>query len=149
MGYHSVTPILVVKDFGGTIDFYKRAFNAREIYRMEVGPNMAHAELEIGDSRFMLCGENTEHGWLSPATLHANSCSLYVYVPSVDGAFDQAVRAGGKSMMTPMDMFWGDRMGELLDPAGHRWSLATHQEDLSPEEIRRRAEAHFASEVKS
>jgi PhnB protein len=147
-GYHSVTPLLVVKDFANTIEFYKRAFNAREIYRVEAGPDMTHAELEIGDSRFMLCSENPEHGWLSPATLHNNSCGLYLYVGDVDKAFEQAIGAGGKAMLAPQDMFWGDRMGELLDPVGHRWSLATRKEELLPEEIRRRAEEYFASHAK-
>ena len=147
-GYHSVTPLLVVKDFSESIDFYKRAFNAREIYRIEAGPNMTHAELAIGDSRFMLCSENPERGWLSPATLHNNSCGLYLYVEEVDRAFDQAIRAGGKALLSPMDMFWGDRMGELFDAAGHRWSLATRKENLSSEEIHRRAEEYFASQAK-
>lgn len=146
-GFHTLTPFLVVKDVVESIDFCRRAFNAREIYHMEVG-NMEHAELEIGDSRIMLSRENADHGWLTPSTIHGNTCGLYIYVTDVDAAFDQAVNAGGKAMMTPADMFWGDRMGELIDPSGHRWSLATHKVDLKPEEIRQRAEEYFASIAK-
>lgn len=149
-GYHNVTPHLVVRDIAEAIDFYKKALGAQEIYRMD-GPDgkLMHAEIKIGDSRVMLSPECCDRGFLAPSTQEGISSTLYVYVPDVDLAFDQAVKAGAKVMMAVTDMFWGDRTGEILDPSGHRWSLATHKVDLSPEEIIKGAEAFFASMAKT
>jgi uncharacterized glyoxalase superfamily protein PhnB len=145
-GYHTVTPDLIVPDVSRAIDFYVRAFDAQEIYRMD-GPDgkILHAEIKIGDSRLMLCRENAEKGLRPPSVLNGNSSSLYLYVKDVDSAFNQAVEAGGKVLQSVSDMFWGDRCGELRDPSGHRWVLATHTKDLTPEEIKQGAEAFFAA----
>jgi uncharacterized glyoxalase superfamily protein PhnB len=148
-GYHTLTTDLVVKDVGKAIEFYSRAFNAQEIFRMN-GPDgkIMHAEIQIGDSRLMLCSECTERRNLAPATLNGNTGALYLYVKDVDSAFDQAVQAGGKSIQGVSEMFWGDRVGELVDPSGHRWMLATHTKELTSEQIRLGAEAFFASMAK-
>jgi len=149
-GYHTVTPSLVVGDVSRMLDFYKKAFGAREAHRM-AGPDgrIVHAEVIIGDSRVMLSAECPDHGWRSPGSLDGNDASLYVYVPDVDAAFNQAVQAGAKVMASISDMFWGDRTGEVLDPSGHRWRLATHIEDLTPEQIAQRGEALFAASAKA
>ena len=149
-GYHTVTPSLVVGDVARMLDFYKKAFGATETYRLN-GPDgkVCHAELTIGDSRVMLSGECPDHGHLAPGSLNGNDASLYLYVPDVDAAFNQAVRAGGKVMTSLDNMFWGDRTGEILDPAGHRWWLATHIEDLTSGQIAQRAKAVFAASTKA
>jgi uncharacterized glyoxalase superfamily protein PhnB len=148
-GYHTLTPDLIVQDVSRAIAFYVKAFNAQEILRMD-GPDgkLMHAEIKIGDSRLMLCGECAERGSLAPSTLHGNTASVYLYVKDVDAAFDQAVKAGGKVIESVRDMFWGDRVGELVDPSGHRWMLGTHTRDLTPEEIKEGAEAFFAQMAK-
>jgi PhnB protein len=141
-----VTPYLIVKDLPKALDFYKKAFGAQETFRFESSEGKCmHAEIQIGNSRVMISSECREKGWLSPATLQGNSSELYLYVPNVDAAFDQAVKAGCKVMMSVADRFWGDRVCEVLDPSGHRWSLATHVEDLTPDEINRRGEVYFSS----
>ncbi len=145
-GYHTLTPDLVVQDVSKAINFYVKAFNAQEVYRFD-GPDgkVMHAEIKIGDSRLMLCSECPERGNRAPSSLGANTGSLYLYVPDVDSAFAQAVKAGGKAIHAVADMFWGDRCGELVDPSGHRWLLATHTKDLTPEQIKQGAEAFFAA----
>src|SRR5262245_41098821 len=140
-GYGKVTPSIVVKHGAEAIDFYKKAFGAEEISRMEMaGGKIMHAEINIGGSRIMLGEENPQTHCLAPASLPGSPSSLYVYVEDVDAAFDRALQAGAKSEMPVADMFWGDRAGALLDPSGHRWMLATHKQDLSPEQIKRGAE---------
>jgi uncharacterized glyoxalase superfamily protein PhnB len=148
-GYHSLTPDMIVQDVSRAIAFYVKAFNAQEILRMD-GPDgkVMHAEIKIGDSRLMVCAECAERRALSPASLNGNTGSLYLYVKDVDSAFDQAVKAGGKAIEGVKDMFWGDRVGQLLDPSGHRWMLATHTRDLTPEEIKEGAEEFFAEMAK-
>jgi len=133
-GYHSVTPYLVIKGAANAINFYKRAFGAEELFRMP-GPDgkVMHAELVIGDSRIMLGEEPDQAG----GTLS----SIYLYVPDVDATFKQAVDAGAKQSMPVQNMFWGDRSGKLTDPFGQRWQLATHREDITPEQIQQRAAA--------
>jgi len=140
-GYHAVTPHLIVSDAARAIEFYKRAFGAQEISRME-GPHakIVHAELKIGDSIIMLSDEMPE-GCRSPGSLGGSTVSIFLYVNDVDLAFNQAVASGAKVEMPVTDMFWGDRCGRLTDPFGHSWSMATHQEDVAPEEMRRRAQA--------
>jgi PhnB protein len=149
-GYHSVTPYLTVKGAAPAIEFYKRAFGAQEVERMPGpdGNSVMHAELKIGDSIVMLSDEFPQAGTRSPQTLGGSTGYLFLYVPDVDAAFKRAVDAGAKATMPPADMFWGDRFGKVSDPFGHEWGLATHKEDLSPEEIRKRGQAEMAKMAK-
>ena len=144
-GYHSITPYLVVKDAARAIDFYKRAFGAQEVDRMPGpgGQGVMHAEIKIGDSRVMLSDEFPGAGCASPQSLGGTTCQLFIYVPDVDSAYQQAISAGATSTMPVSDMFWGDRYGKLSDPFGHQWGLATHKEDVSPQEMKKRSEAFF------
>jgi PhnB protein len=141
-----VTAVLTVKDGTAAIDFYQRAFGARELMRAN-GPDgrLMHAEIQVGDSRIMLGEENRDMQCLSPATVGHSTGSLYVYLPDVDTAFTRAVGAGAKVVMPVTDMFWGDRFASVEDPSGHRWGLATHMEDPTPEEMARRQKEFFAS----
>jgi PhnB protein len=144
-GYHTVTPALTVKNGAEAIEFYKRALGANELMRF-AGPDgkLMHAEIEIGNSKIMLGEEMPVQGCRAPASVGAASSSLYLYVEDVDKSFRRAVEAGAKAMMPPTDMFWGDRFGQIEDPSGHRWGLATHKEDPSPEEMARRQKEFFA-----
>lgn len=144
-GYYSLTPYLVVKGAAEAIEFYKKVFGATEQLRMP-GPDgrLMHAEIRIGNSVLMLADENPEQGHLSPATLGGAGCSVMFYTQDVDATFNGAVAAGATVMMPPMDMFWGDRMGNLKDPFGHNWAIATHKEDVSPEEMEKRMAAQGA-----
>jgi len=144
-GYHVVTPYLVVESAAEAIEFYSRAFGAQELYRMP-GPDgsVMHAEFRIGDSNVMIADENTPMGSKSPKTLGGSPASLLLYVEDVDAAFQQAVDAGATVVMPVADMFWGDRYGKLQDPFGHDWSVATHIEDVSPEQMAERMAAAFA-----
>jgi PhnB protein len=139
-GYHSVTPYLVVDDAKAAIDFYSRAFGAKEKFRLPMGDRIGHAELLIGDSHIMLADEFPEMGHLSPKSRGGTSVSLMVYVPDVDTTFRKAIDAGASEARPIEDQFWGDRMGTLTDPFGHVWSLATHVEEVPPEELQRRME---------
>jgi PhnB protein len=140
-GYHSVTPYLIVKGAASAIDFYKRAFGAVELMRMP-GPDgkIGHAELRIGDSTIMLADEHPEMGHHSPQSLGGAGVTLMVYVERVDDVFRRAVASGAKELQSIKDQFYGDRSGRLQDPFGHTWTVATHVEDVPPEEMRRRAE---------
>lgn len=148
-GYRTVTPMLSVRDAAGAIDFYKRALNAQERFRMP-GPDgkVAHAELQIGDSVIMLGEEDPSRGCASPASLKGTPVTFYLYLPDVDAAFKRATGAGATVRMAVSNMFWGDRYGEVEDPFGYRWGLATHVEDLTPEEIARRGRAAMAEMAK-
>jgi len=148
-GYHTVTPALTVKHGAEAIEFYKRAFGAQEVMRMN-NPDgkIMHAEIKVGDSRIMLNDEMPDMGCLSPASVGGATGSVYLYVTDVDSAFQRAVTAGAKVVMAVTDMFWGDRFGQVEDPSGHRWSLATHVEDLAPEEIARRHREFLSSMAK-
>ena len=137
-GYHSVTPYLVVDNAAEAIRFYERAFGATEKFRMPMGDRIGHAELLIGDSHVMLADEFPEQGHLSPKSRGGTSVSLMLYVPDVDSTFQQALDAGATQQRPLENQFWGDRMGTLVDPFGHQWSLATHVEEVSPEEMQRR-----------
>jgi PhnB protein len=143
-GFHTVTPYLIVTDGARAIDFYKRAFGAQELLRLD-GPDgkVAHAELKIGDSIIMLSEEMPGHT-RSPQSLGGTAVDIMLYVKDVDQAFNQAVAAGAKITMPLSDMFWGDRYGQVTDPFGHSWSLATHKEDVLPEELRKRTQAAMA-----
>ena len=145
-GYHSVTPYLIISGASEAIEYYKKAFGATEIMRMP-GPDgkIGHAELKIGDSPIMLADEFPEMGYKSPTTLGGSPVSLMIYVEDVDKTFAAAIAAGGKEQRPVKDQFYGDRMGTLEDPYGHIWHVATHTEDVSPEEMERRAGEHAAA----
>jgi len=135
-GYHTITPYLIIAGAGQALEFYKQAFAATELMRMP-GPDgkIMHAELQIGDSRIMLADEFPEMGHVGPKTLSGTSVSLMLYVEDVDTFFAQAIAAGGKEQRPVQDQFYGDRSGTLEDPFGHVWTIGTHKEDLTPEEI--------------
>ena len=145
-GYEALTPSLAVDDAAGAIDFYKRAFDARERARME-GPGgmIAHAELEIGGSLVMLADPFPQSTTKPPKELGGTSVGVFMYVEDVDAVVARAVDAGATITMPVDDMFWGDRYGKVTDPFGHEWEIATHREDLTPEEIQRRGEEAMAS----
>jgi PhnB protein len=138
-GYHSVTPYLFVKGAASAIDYYKSVFGATERMRMP-GPKgqIMHAELQIGDSTIMLADEVPQMGVRSPLTVGGASSSLHIYVEDVDAIAQKAVDSGGKLVRPVADMFYGDRTGTIIDPFGHMWSIATHIEDVSPEEMQKR-----------
>lgn len=140
-GMSSVSAHVVCADAAAAIDFYKRAFNAMEMPngRLELDGVFLHSEIIIGDSVVMIGQEDERCGSASPQTLKGTPVTLHLYVPDVDHAFGQAIKAGAKEVMPVTDMFWGDRYGVLEDPEGHRWSLATHMRDVPPEEIARAA----------
>jgi uncharacterized glyoxalase superfamily protein PhnB len=143
-GYGTVTPTIVVKNGAEAIDFYTKAFGAEEVNRFEgPGGGVLHAEVTIGGSRVMLGEENAQTHCVAPSSLAGSPSSLYLYVENADAAFERALQAGAKSEMAVEDMFWGDRMGAVSDPSGHRWCLATHKQDLTPEQIKRGAEQFF------
>jgi PhnB protein len=146
-GYHSVTPALLVRGAAQAIDFYTRAFGARELGRMPApdAQRVWHAELQIGDARLMLADEFPEMGGHAPESLGGTPVSLYLYVEDADATVQRAVDAGATVIEPPMDAFWGDRYGRIKDPFGHEWNVATHVEDVSEEEMRRRAEAFATS----
>jgi PhnB protein len=138
-GYHSVTPYLVVRDGTRAMEFYKKAFGAIEMLRMPMPDGrLAHAEIKVGDSIIMFADEAPEHGATSPETIGGVAGSLMLYVNEVDAVFKQALAAGATEIQPVTDKFYGDRSGMLKDPFGHHWTIATHTEDLTPEEIQRR-----------
>jgi PhnB protein len=144
-GYHSITPYLVVKGAAKAIDFYKKAFGAKELFRMDgPGGTVAHAELEIGDSRIMLADESPQMGYTGPTPGSHTAVGLMIYVPDVDKVAAQAVAAGIKTEREVQDQFYGDRSGNFVDPFGHRWTISTHKEDVSKEEMDRRMAAMMA-----
>jgi len=140
-GYHSVTPYLIIKGASDAIEFYKKAFGATELFRMDHEGKVGHAELKIGDSPIMLADESTEMGYKSPTTLGGTPVSIMIYVNDVDTIFKQAIGAGGEQQKAVQDQFYGDRSGTLKDPFGHVWHVATHVEDVSPEEMEKRMAA--------
>ena len=146
-GYHSVTPALTVRGAARAIEFYTRAFGARELGRMSApdGQRIWHAELQIGDARLMLADEFPDMGGHAPESLGGTPVSLHLYVEDADAVVQRAAAAGATVIQPLMDAFWGDRYGKLKDPFGHEWSVATHVEDVSEEEMRRRADAFAAS----
>jgi PhnB protein len=141
-GYHSVTPYLVFSGASDAIAFYKKALGASEVMRMDdPSGQIHHAEISIGDSRIMLVDEHPEKQVLGPKTIGGSPVSIYLYVGDVDAAVERAVAAGAKLVMPVADQFYGDRSGAVEDPFGYRWFIATHKEDLTMEEIRRRTAA--------
>ncbi len=141
-GYHTVTPYLTVKNGAAALDFYERAFGADVFLRMEgPGGKIMHAEFRIEGSPIMMSDECPEMGATSPETLGGVSSSLMIYLENVDARFERAIAAGGIVERPLKDQFYGDRSGTLKDPFGHRWTLATHVEDIAPDEMNRRAAA--------
>jgi uncharacterized glyoxalase superfamily protein PhnB len=145
-GFHALTPHLVVKGASQAIEFYKKAFGAEEIRRMPGpdGKSIMHAELKIGDSRLFLVDEFPEMDCRGPQSIGGSPVTIHMYVDDVDAAFEEALSAGAQVRMPLADQFWGDRYGVLTDPFGHIWSIATHKEDLTQEEIGKHAQAAFS-----
>ena len=140
-GCRTVTPYLVVKDAAAAINFYQQALGAEEVMRMPgPGGGIMHAEIRVGDSMIFMSEECEERGVKSPLTLGGAGVTMHLYVPDVDAAFQRTVAAGAQIIMPPMDMFWGDRFAKVSDPFGHEWSIATHVEDVPPEEMPKRME---------
>ena len=144
-GYHTVTPSLFVAGAAKALEFYKKALGAEELMRFE-GPDgkIMHAEFKVGDSIVMLADEMPEYGGKGPKSIGGTPVSFFVYGENVDAAWRRAVDAGAKEVVPLSDQFWGDRTGCLQDPFGHQWWLAQHVQDLTPEELRKNAEAHFS-----
>lgn len=141
-GFRSVTPYLTLGDAARALDFYKRAFGAQEVMRMEgPGGKIGHAEIKIGDSPIMLADEVPQMGYRSPHSIGGSPVSLMLYVQDVDKVVDRAIKAGAKLERPVADQFYGDRNGTIQDPFGHIWTISTHKEDVSPEEMQRRAAA--------
>jgi PhnB protein len=145
-GYQTITPYLVVDDARGAIEFYKRAFGAKERVLMPMpGGKVGHAELEIGDSLIMLSDPFEQARTKTPKTIGATTVGIFIYSEDVDETYKQALDAGATSTSEPEDMFWGDRFARVTDPYGHSWQLATHVEDIEPEEMERRSREAMAS----
>jgi PhnB protein len=143
-GYHTATPYLIVKGAARAMDFYQQAFGATEVLRMDgPGGKIMHAEVKIGDSMIMLADEFPEMDALSPQTVGGTPISLMLYLEDCDAVVARAVSAGAKLLRPVQNQFYGDRSGTIADPFGHKWTIATHLEDLTPEEIRKRAAALF------
>src|ERR1700730_13009074 len=145
-GYHTATPYLIIGGAGDAIEFYKKAFGATELFRFAMpGGKIGHAEIKIGDSPIMLADEFPEMGYKGPQTLGGSPVSIMIYVEDVDTVFNRAVSSGASIKEAVQDKFYGDRMGTLTDPFGHVWHVSTHKEDVSVEEMRRRAKAAGAA----
>ncbi len=145
-GYHTLTPHLTVRDAAKAVAFYKQAFGAtnEKIAYAPDGKHVMHAEVTIGDSKLMLNDESPDWGNFSPLSKPGAGFLVNIYVPDVDAVYSRAVAAGATPLMPVTDCFWGDRYGQLADPFGHRWSIATHKEDLTHEEIERRSIEFFS-----
>lgn len=149
--YHSISPVLVLRNAAGAIDFYQKAFGATLMFRQDrPDGKLMHAALKIGDSVFMLGEECAPHEGheedcvRSPQEIKGTTVNLYLYVEDCDDVFDRALHAGAEKMMPVEDMFWGDRMGMVRDPYGHVWSIATHTQDLSHKEMEQRMQEYMA-----
>ena len=138
-GYDSITPYLIVSGAAKALEWYKQAFGATEVMRMP-GPEgkLMHAEFKVGDSPVMMADEHPDMGFVGPETLGGAAVSLYLYIDDVDAVFQCAVRAGATELRPVIDQPYGDRCGTLKDPYGHTWSIATHVEDLTPDELQLR-----------
>jgi PhnB protein len=145
-GFHTLTPYLAVENAADAIEYYKQAFGAEEKFRMEApGGKIGHAELQIGDSLVMLSDPFPQSSTKAPSELGATTSSVFMYVEDVDAVVKQAVDAGATVTMEVADQFWGDRFGTITDPFGHMWSIATHIEDVPPQEMAERAKAAMAA----
>jgi PhnB protein len=141
-GYHTATPYLIIDGAAAAIEFYKSAFGATELFRFPAPDGkIGHAEIKIGDSPIMLADEYADMGYKGPKALGGSAVSLMLYVQDVDTVFQQALDAGATAKEAVSDKFYGDRMGTVVDPFGHVWHLATHKEDVSIEEMQKRAKA--------
>lgn len=144
-GYRTITAHLVCRNAAGAMEFYTKAFGAKTRMSMPTPDGkVAHAEMQLGDSLLMVADEMPEMGATAPETIGGSAVHMFLYVKDIDAAFARAVGAGAKADMPPMDMFWGDRYAKLTDPFGHKWSMATHIEDISPKEMARRGAEAFA-----
>jgi PhnB protein len=144
-GYHSVTPYLIVDGAAQAIDFYRLAFGAEELLRLEApGGRVGHAEVRIGDSPVMLADEAPDQGAVGPKTLGGCGVGIMLYVEDVDSVFARAVEAGAEVVRPLQDQFYGDRSGTVRDPFGHLWTVGSHVEDVSDEEVKRRMDALYA-----
>jgi PhnB protein len=144
-GHRTVTPYLTIKDAARALEFYKKAFGATEIYRLMMPDGrLGHAEIRLGDSMIMLSEEFPEFGGKAPDTLGGSPVSIHLYVEDVDAFFKKALAAGARERKPVMDQFYGDRSGQLGDPFGHVWWVATHKEDVAPEEMQKRVQTVFA-----
>jgi uncharacterized glyoxalase superfamily protein PhnB len=144
-GYHSVTAHLVCRGAAKAIEFYKKAFGAKERLRMAAPDgSISHAEINIGNSIVMLGDEAPQFGARAPETIGGTPVSIFIYTEDVDRLYAKAIAAGATGDQPPTDMFWGDRYAKLSDPFGHKWSMATHIEDVSPKEMARRSAAAFS-----
>jgi PhnB protein len=142
-GYHSITPYLIIDGAAEALEYYKKAFGATELFRMAHGDKIGHAEMKIGDSTFMLGDEQPQMGYKAPKSLGGSPVGLMIYVEDCDTIYKQAIEAGGTELRPLQDQFYGDRSGSLTDPFGHVWTVATHKEDVAPEEMEKRmAAAH-------
>jgi PhnB protein len=143
--YAGVTPYLIVRDAARALDFYKKAFGATEVMRLPApGGKIGHAEIKIGEGMVMLADESPEMGHKSPQSLGGTPVSLMFYVSDVDAQFASAITAGATVTQPLKDQFYGDRSGTLVDPSGHIWTIATHTEDVAPDEMDRRMKAMMA-----
>ncbi len=146
-GYHSVTPYLTQKSTDAAIKFYERAFGATEVMRLSTPDGgVAHAEIQIGNSRLMMADENPQWGNKSPETLGGSATGYMIYFENSDEAFDRAVKAGATVKRPVSDMFYGDRVGTVVDPFGYQWSIATHKQDVSMSEMQKKMEAMYSGQ---
>ena len=146
-GYHTVTSYLMVDDAARALDFYRDAFGAQELFRLPMGDKIGHAEIMIGDTHLMLADEFPDMGALGPNSRGGPTASFMIYVADADAAYDKAVKAGAKADRPLKNEFWGDRIGTVIDPFGHKWSLATHVEEVAPEEMQRRMQEWSQSQA--
>ncbi len=145
-GFHSITPSLVINNANEAIEFYKKAFDAKEIYRFPTPDGkILHAMIQIGDSFVMMSDEFPTMGLKSPSSIGGTAVTLHLYVKDADKIFKQAIDSGAVVTMPIMDAFWGDRYGLVIDPYGHSWAIATHKIDMTPEGMRKAGEEYFAS----
>jgi PhnB protein len=148
VGHHTVTPYLTIKNAAKALEFYKRAFGATETVKLMMPDGrLGHAELRLGDSLIMLSDEFPEYGGKAPDTLGGSPVNIHLYVENVDAFFKKALTAGAKERKPVMDQFYGDRSGQLEDPFGHLWWVATHKEDVAPEELQKRVQAMCAGKT--
>jgi PhnB protein len=135
-GYHTVTPYLIIKGAAEALEFYKKAFGATELFRMDQPEGkIGHAEIKIGDSPIMLCDEHLEMNYAGPKTLGGSPVSILLYVEDVDAVFNRAINAGAEQQVPVIDKFYGDRSGSVVDPFGHVWHIATHKKDVKLDEM--------------
>lgn len=147
-GYHTATPYLIIDGASAAIDYYKKAFGAAEVCRMEMpGGKIGHAEIQIGDSHIMLADGCAEMGFRDPLALGGSPVSIMLYMEDVDAVFKRAIAAGATAVKPVQDQFYGDRSGTLKDPFGHVWTVSTHVEDVPPDEMERRAKAFMEQQT--